>query len=386
MTTVKIFVGCYPSAYQMLKKMIITIAAVIGILVIGVFIFLQQPQFGDPPNGTQTASFVSSGQFTGEKFQNEGGITVSMNFLEMIKMMPEWLSGNGNKRPDWSIPVVMRDKEEFEHVSDTLSRVTWFGHSAFLLEIDGKKILIDPMLGPSPSPVGFVNKRFNDTLPISIADLPKIDAVLFSHDHYDHLDYGSVLELKDKVGHFFTPLGVGSHLKRWGIDENKITEFDWWQGTEFKGLHLVATPAQHFSGRGLGDRDKTLWCSWVIEGKTNKLFFSGDSGYFPGFKEIGEKFGPFDLCMVECGQYNELWHEIHMMPEETVQAHLDLKGNVLIPIHWGAFNLAFHGWTDSIERSTKAAKEKGVNVATPRIGESYVVNGEIPQTEWWVKK
>lgn len=364
--------------------MIIALAVFIGILVISLFIFLQQPQFGSPPNKAQTASFGISPEYTGKKFENKEGITTSMNILDGLKMMPEWLNGNGNKRPDWSIPVVKRTTEEFTTTSDTLTRVTWFGHSAFLLEMDGKKLLIDPMLGPSPSPVSFINKRFNDTLPISISNLPKIDAVLFSHDHYDHLDYTSVVQLKEKVDHFFTPLGVGSHLESWGVDKNKITELDWWQDTHFEGINLVLTPAQHFSGRSLGDRDKTLWGSWVIKGEKDKVFFSGDSGYFEGFKEISEAYGPFDLCMVECGQYNELWKEIHMMPEETVQAHIDLKGDVLIPIHWGAFNLAFHGWTESIERATKEAKKKGVTVATPRIGESYTINDKVPQTEWWV--
>lgn len=370
----------------MIKKMIIALVVFIGILVLGLLIFLQQPQFGNPPSGTQTASFAGSQRFTGEKFENKGGVTVNMSFGQMLKMMPEWLNSNGNKRPTWSIPIVQHKAEEFTQTSDTLTRVTWFGHSAFLLEIDGKKILLDPMLGPSPSPVSFINKRFNDTLPITIADLPHIDAVLFSHDHYDHLDYPSVVQLKEKVDRFYTPLGVGSHLEKWGVSKDKITELDWWKDADFEGIKLVLTPAQHFSGRSLSDRDKTLWGSWVIKGQKDNVFFSGDSGYFDGFKEIGEAYGPFDLCMVECGQYNELWKEIHMMPEETVQAHIDLKGNVLIPIHWGAFNLAFHGWTESIERAKKAALEKGVNLATPRIGESYVVQGEVPQTEWWVQQ
>lgn len=366
--------------------MLIALVAFIGILIIGLLIFLQQPQFGSPPGEAQTASFVGSPEYAGNKFENKGGVSVNLSFSQTLKFLPEWLNGGGNKRPEWSIPVVKREKEEFNTTSDTLTRVTWFGHSAFLLEIDGKKILIDPMLGPSPSPVSFISKRFNDTLPISIADLPQIDAVLFSHDHYDHLDYGSVVQLKDKVNHFFTPLGVGSHLERWGVKKEKITEMDWWQESDFKELKLVLTPAQHFSGRSLGDRDKTLWGSWVIRGQKDNLFFSGDSGYFDGFKEIGEAYGPFDFCMVECGQYNELWKEIHMMPEETVQAHLDLKGNVLMPIHWGAFNLAFHGWTESIERAKKAAASQNVTVATPRIGESYVIKGQVPQAEWWVKE
>jgi L-ascorbate metabolism protein UlaG (beta-lactamase superfamily) len=240
------------------------------------------------------------------------------------------------------------------------------------------------MLGQVASPVSFMGpERFNDKLPIALEDLPFIDAVLYSHDHYDHLDYGTVLKIKDKVGHWFTALGMGSHLKRWGVDSKKITELDWWQESEFMGLKLAATPARHFSGRGFGDRFKTFWNSWVVIGQHQKLYFSGDGGYSKGFKEIGDKYGPFDLCLIECGAYNEAWQDIHMMPEESAQACVDLQGRLMMPIHWGAFSLALHDWTDPVQRLSIKAEELGVKLVTPLIGEEVIVPVFLPNDAWW---
>lgn len=265
---------------------------------------------------------------------------------------------------------------------DTSVYVTWFGHSAVLLEIEGKRILLDPMLGPAASPVPFFAKRFAYRQPIDFAPLVKIDAVVISHDHYDHLDYGSIQKLNPNVGHFYVPLGVGGHLERWGVDSTKITELDWWESAERDGLTFTATPQRHFSGRGLIDRNSTLWASWVVAGASRKVYFSGDGGYGPHFEQIGQRFGPFDLAMVECGQYNVKWKDIHLLPEQTMQAFLDLKGEVLMPIHWGAFNLAVHPWTESVERLNRANKT-GVFIATPTIGTRYPVGTRQPTTNWW---
>ena len=362
----------------------IALLVTIGIVVIGVIVFIQQPQFGQPPKTVQLALDAEATNHNGKTFQNKDGITTTMNPFKALSLIPQWLRKDGDKVPAWSIPIKHRKKEEFESIPDSLVRLTWFGHSTFLLEMDGKRLLLDPMLGPRPSPLPFGSGRFNDTLPLAINDLPPIDAVIFSHDHYDHLDYPSVLQLKDKVGRFYVPLGLGSHLKKWGVTPDKITELDWWQEVEFDQLKFVCTPAQHFSGRSLNDRDKTLWSSWVISGTSANIFFSGDSGYFEGFKTIGEKYGPFDFVMMECGQYNELWQEIHMMPEETLQAFVDLNGKVLMPIHWGAFNLSLHRWTEPVERLLAAAQNTDATIATPMIGESIVINGTVPNKQWWV--
>ncbi len=215
-----------------------------------------------------------------------------------------------------------------------------------------------------------------------VDNLPLLDAVILSHDHYDHLDYETITELKDRVKHFYAPLGVGAHLEEWGVPGSAITEMDWWESTSHNGLELTLTPARHFSGRGFS-RFETLWGSWVIAGRDQKVFFNGDSGYFPGFKEIGEKYGPFDITLMECGAYNEKWAEIHMMPEETVQAHLDLNGEILLPIHWGKFNLSLHPWKEPVERMTQKAKELGVRVCTPEVGDVICIGSRVPSSRWW---
>ncbi|HAQ07839.1 MAG TPA: hypothetical protein DCR24_10060, partial [Bacillus bacterium] len=294
-----------------------------------------------------------------------------------------FIKGNRERKPRTQLP--MASFFPGSHVKGGNARITWFGHSAFLLEIEGKSILVDPMFGRAPSPFPmFGGKRYSGTLPFEIEEMPIIDAVLLSHDHYDHLDYGSIMKLKEKVKQYFVPLGVGSHLERWGVSSEKISEHDWWSDFSCGGLQFVCAPARHFSGRSLTDRDSTLWCSWVISGQHSKIYFSGDGGYGPHFKEIGEKYGPFDMTLMECGQYDERWAELHMMPEETVQAHIDVKGKVMIPVHWGAFTLSLHSWHDPVERAVKAANESGVEIATPRIGEPVTAGSERnPSSAWW---
>ncbi|WP_188499939.1 MBL fold metallo-hydrolase [Pontibacter amylolyticus] len=343
------------------------------------------PQFGGEAKGERLKLMQASPNYEDGIFHNPVPTNMDMGFGGIVKMINSRLfDKTENQAPDWQLPVEKLDPGRLASAQDTATVLTWFGHSTFLIELDGKRLLVDPMLGERASPLSFLGpKRFTDELPITIEDLPFIDAVLISHDHYDHLDYGSIKKLAEKTGHFYVALGVGAHLERWDIPAEKITELDWWDEAELAGITFVATPARHFSGRGISDRMKTLWTSWVIQGKNEKIFFSGDTGYFDGFKEIGERYGPFDITLLECGQYNELWQSIHMMPEETVQAHLDLKGKLMMPIHWGAFTLAMHSWTDPIERVTKKARELNVPTTTPRIGEPIILNRSIPKSQWW---
>jgi L-ascorbate metabolism protein UlaG (beta-lactamase superfamily) len=348
--------------------------------------FMQlSPQFGAEAKGQRLSQIEQSPNYHDGVFQNPVETNMDIGFRGYLKMINSRLfNKQADQEPDWYLPVEKIDPRKFDQQQDTATVLTWFGHSAFLIEIDGKRLLVDPMLGERASPISFLGpKRFNETLPIEIEDLPQIDAILISHDHYDHLDYGSIKKLEAKTGHFYVTLGVGAHLERWGVPASKITELDWWQEVKFKGLTFVATPARHFSGRGFSDRMKTLWASWVIQGRHDNIFFSGDTGYFDGFKEIGDRYGPFDVTLMECGQYNELWPNIHLMPEETVQAHIDLKGKLLMPIHWGAFALAMHSWTDPIERVTQRAKELRVPMTTPRIGEPIILERRIPMSNWW---
>jgi L-ascorbate metabolism protein UlaG (beta-lactamase superfamily) len=367
-----------------LKSMWIVIGVIVGMLAAGYLVVRYYPALGGHSTHTRRMEMNASKNRLNGKFVNQIPTLMEMNLRSTVKILIEFIKGNPNGKPASSIQTVpltpnhlMQDNEQ--------ATVTWFGHSAILLRLDGKTLFIDPMLGKSPSPFPlFGGRRYSKQLPIEIEELPAIDAVLLSHDHYDHLDYGSIKKLKDKVKQFFVPLGVGAHLIRWGVDPTKIREHDWWDELEFEGLTLASAPARHFSGRSVGDRDATLWCSWIIAGKQAKVFFSGDSGYGPHFREIGDKYGPFDLTLIECGQYDKRWSAIHMMPEETVQAHLDVRGEVMIPIHWGAFTLALHDWTDPVERAAKAAQERNAALATPRIGEVVRIGAaSFPAVAWW---
>ena len=262
--------------------------------------------------------------------------------------------------------------------------LVWFGHSSYLLIIEGRRILIDPVFSERASPWQFVGtKGYQYTNSYSIDDFPDIDLVIITHDHYDHLDYESILKLKSKAKHFCTALGVGAHLTAWGIDESKIMEFDWWEKkTALPGIELTATPARHFSGRGF-KRNQSLWTSFVLHTDHHHLFLGGDSGYDPAFKKIGEEFGPFDLAILECGQYNEQWPFIHMMPEQTVQAAIDLKAKILLPVHWGKFTLSLHPWHQPITRAVQHAKVLGFPTTTPKVGEVIDLKNTSLGSKWW---
>lgn len=365
----------------------ITFISLVSILFVIGFLFIQfSPQFGGESSDELKAEYSKYPYYSEGKFSNLIPTTMDMNTGKAIRMLPEFFKNDPARLPDFELPLEKRDSLEL--VQDSIpTRLVWFGHSAFLLQLDGKNILIDPMLGEVPAPNPLLGKkRFSKELPIEIEKLPKIDLILISHDHYDHLDYESIQKLKAKTAKYLVPLGVGAHFERWGVDRKDIEEFAWWEELELDSIRFAFTPSRHFSGRGLGNRFSTLWGSWVIQGTSDKLYFSGDSGYGPHFKEIGEKYGPFDFAMLECGQYNENWKEIHMMPEETAQSSLDLQANAFMPIHWGAFTLAMHSWTDPVERVMKRSNEIGANVFVPKIGEFIELSSETRITEtWWIK-
>jgi L-ascorbate metabolism protein UlaG (beta-lactamase superfamily) len=361
------------------KYMLISIVTIVVLFVLGVVLFLKfAPQIGQVPEGADLERIKKSPNHNGEIFINKVE-THEANFSEAMKTLPDFI-WNKNGSPEKPIST---DFDNSINSKDSSCYITWFGHSAFLLEIDEKRILIDPMLGNSASPIYVTTKRFPYTEPIDLSAIKDIDAVIISHDHYDHLDYPTIEKIKDEVGHFYTMLGVGSHLKRWGVPEEKITELDWWQSTNLADINLIATPSRHFSGRGFSDRNTTQWGSWIIKNENLNIYFSGDGGYGPHFKEIGEKYGPFDFAMLECGQYNEAWHDIHMIPEESVQAGIDVKAKLLMPIHWGAFQLSVHSWTDPITRFKAKAKELNAEVIHPEISKRFKLGEEFPKNEWW---
>ncbi|UOQ67407.1 MBL fold metallo-hydrolase [Hymenobacter volaticus] len=304
----------------------------------------------------------------------------------MVKVLWKFLfHKEPNARPLGPLPMQQLDSLSIVRKSPDLLRVTWFGHSASLVELAGKNILFDPMLSIDLGPSAWLTPpRYNATLPITPEQLPPIDAVLISHDHYDHLDYQTIRRIKSKVAHFYVPLGIGPHLRKWGVAPERITEMNWGDEAKLPGLTVVCTPSRHFSGRGLTNRNSTLWSSWVLKSDSKRVFYSGDGGYSPHFKAIGAAHGPFDLALIECGQYDQQWSQIHMMPEQSVQAAVDVRGKVMLPVHWAAFTEANHAWTDPIERATAAAMRLQMPVTTPRLGEPVVVgSGPLPSSPWW---
>lgn len=368
---------------KVVKRIGIGILLVILLLGVGITLFVSlAPQFGQAPKGADLNRIEQSKNYADGAFQNLIETSMDMELSKMPGLMKTFLNPPKGKNPMKPLPTKW---ERQPQQNDSLTYVTWFGHSAVLLELEGKVILLDPMLGPSSAPVSFMTQRFTYAEPIELDALPDIDAIIISHDHYDHLDYPTVVALKSKTKHFYTALGVGSHLKHWGVSEDKITELDWWQEADMEGVKITATPARHFSGRGILDRNKTQWASWCVRGTNSNIYFSGDGGYGPHFKEIGERMGPFDLAFIECGQYNKMWAAIHMMPEQSVDAGLDVKGAMLMPIHWGAFDLAPHVWQDPIVRFTAKAQSNQVPYITPYIGQRFSIEKDMPQPTWWTE-
>ena len=336
--------------------------------------------FGTRAKGPRLERVARSPQYADGRFVNT---LPALNMGMTWSSVKEWFFGDDTYRvPETPVPVVRRAAADFAAPAADL-RVTWLGHSSLLVELDGARILVDPVWSDhaSPGPL-FGVKRFHAP-PLPLEDLPPLDAVVISHDHYDHLDERTMKALAEHVPLFLVPLGVGAHLEYWGVPPERIVELDWWERADVGGVEVVCTPARHFSGRFLNDRNATLWASWAFLGAERRAFFSGDSALFPGFEEIGARLGPFDLAMIEVGAYNASWADVHMGPEQAVAAHQMVRGGLLVPVHWGTFNLAFHTWTEPAERVRVAAEQVGVPLALPRPGESITI-GDPPALEsWW---
>ncbi|MBA0052328.1 MBL fold metallo-hydrolase [Streptomyces sp. AJS327] len=341
--------------------------------------------FGAAPSGERLARIHASPQYDREAghFRNPvpdpAAPRPTGSPLRMIKA----LLGRAGRGPRGAIPLARPD---LSHPPATGLRLTWLGHSTVLAELDGRRVLFDPVWGERCSPFSFLGPRRFHPAPLPLAELAPLDAVVVSHDHYDHLDLPTVRELARGPVPFVVPLGVGGHLERWGVPPERVTELDWHESTELAGLRLTATPARHFCGRGPRDAQRVLWASWVVAGPRHRVFHSGDTGYFPGFAGIGEAHGPFDATMIQVGAYSEFWPDIHMTPEEGVRSHLDLSGaeGALLPIHWGTFNLAPHPWAEPAERMLPAAAEAGLRLAVPRPGEPFEPGApRLPDTAWW---
>lgn len=348
--------------------MFLTFGIILLVIISASFLISLHPVFGGKLKGISLSRIKLSPNFKNGIFQNMETTPMMTGDDSMLKTIRKFIAGTENGKPG-ILETVPLNIENFKKISSGIT-LTWFGHSTVLLNIDGITILTDPVFSNNASPVPFSNKSFKYSFDDYLNNLPELDIVLISHDHYDHLDFTTIKYLNSKTKRFYVPLGVEAHLIKWGIDKNKITVADWGDCFSDKsGIKFTATTARHFSGRGIINRNKTLWCSWVIESKTKKIFFGGDSGYGIHFSEIGKKHGPFDLTMLECGQYHKNWANIHSMPEQTIQSHIDLKGTNLLTTHWGKFKLSLHSWDDPIKRAKAEAARKEVDLLDVQIGE-----------------
>jgi L-ascorbate metabolism protein UlaG (beta-lactamase superfamily) len=294
-----------------------------------------------------------------------------------------FFGGSKDRRPKVPIPVLARTSADYEAPPVSGLRVTWLGHSTLLLEIDGQRVLVDPVWSERASPVSFAGpKRFYPS-PLPLAELPAVDVVLLSHDHADHFDPATLAYLIQRGDRFVAPLGVGARLIALGATESRIVELDWWDSTDVGSLSLTATPARHFSGRTLFDRDSTLWAGWVLDSPVHRVFYSGDTALDDALVEIGERLGPFDLTMIEIGAYDAMWADVHLGPEQAVRAHRLVRGEVMLPVHWGLFDLALHGWTEPIERALVAATAEDVRLVAPRPGEMIEPTLAGASSRWW---
>lgn len=333
---------------------------------------------GGTAQGSRLQRMIESPHFRDGKFHNED-VRDEASSLQLGPTTRDLVTGRVPRRPRRSVPLVQESTE----AADEGLFVTWFGHSSVLIEIDGVSVLVDPVWGERVSPSAHIGPKRLHPNPIELVDLPRIDAVVISHDHYDHLDEGTIRWLSAHTTcQFIVPLGVGAHLEAWGVADGRIEDLDWGDDTKIGGVQLVATQAQHFSGRGFS-RDGTQWASWVIAGPEHRVFYSGDGGYFGGFGAIGADHGPFDLTLVQVGAYGAGWPTIHMTPEQGVQTHLDVRGALLMPVHWCTFNLAFHAWSEPVERLVAEAERLDVPVCLPRPGQRIDVAAPPPVDPWW---
>ena len=336
---------------------------------------------GTAPSGERLKRIQHSPNYAGDTFQNPEPTDMVLKDASFFKMLRKFLNKSPNTVPPVPPPVIHTNIRSLE--AGDKPQIVWFGHSSYYILTKQASILVDPVFSGRASPIPGFAKAFPGSNIYGPEDFDQIDVLVLTHDHYDHLDYQTIQELAPKVGRFVTALGVGSHLEYWGIEPARIVELDLWESTEPKPhLQLTSVPGRHFSGRTF-KRNQTLWCGFVLNLEGYRLFLGGDSGYGEHFAEIGRRFGPFDLAFLECGQYGENWPDIHMLPEQTVQAAQDLGAKVLLPVHWAKFTLAFHDWNEPIKRVVKAAEKAHLCIVTPKIGEVVTLKERYPMNEWW---
>jgi L-ascorbate metabolism protein UlaG (beta-lactamase superfamily) len=350
-------------------------------LLLGIYFFVRQASFGRLPSGPRAERIGKSEFFRDGKFQNLSFTPELAEGVSYTKVFRKFFFGKGPRnKPPSPLPSVKTDLRSISPQADVL---VWFGHSSYFLQLDGKKILVDPVLSGHASPVTFTTPSFPGSDVFEPEDFPDIDLLVITHDHWDHLDFSTIGKLRPKVKKIITGLGTGEHLERWGFDRSLVEEMEWNQVLDAgSGFRFTAVPARHFSGRGL-KRNQAMWMSFALKTPSWNLFLGGDSGYDTHFLKAGKELGPFDLAILECGQYNEFWKYIHMMPEEVVQAAQDLGAKKLLPVHWGKFALSVHDWDEPIKRVTAEAEKRKMPVLHPRIGELVDLRSDGSYTKWW---
>jgi L-ascorbate metabolism protein UlaG (beta-lactamase superfamily) len=359
----------------------IVAACLFLILLTGIYTFLHLPPFGRLPTGKALDRIRSSAQYKNGQFHNLHFTPQLTDGVTMAGAVKEFFFGK-DRRNKPSSPLPSQKTNLFQPGADD-DLLVWFGHSSYYMQVAGKRFLIDPVLSGHASPVKFTTPAFKGADVYRPDDMPVIDYLLLTHDHYDHLDYDTLIALKGRVKKIITGLGVGAHLRRWGYDEDLITEMDWNEKLELGiGMTLHTVPARHFSGRSL-KRNTSLWLSFVLRSPKLQIFLGGDSGYDTHFRAIGQQFGTFDMAILENGQYNRHWKYIHLMPEETVQAAIDLNAKKILPVHWGKFSLSLHAWDEPIIRITQEAEKKGVAIFHPMIGEIVPLKEFKIFSRWW---
>ncbi len=356
-------------------------ALIILISITAIYLFMHTARFGAPPAGQRLRKIRHSLNYQNGQFQNLSDTPMLSEDGSYFKVLKEFLfDKTKNKKPSLTLPSVKTNLLNLEPYKNVL---VWFGHSSYFMQIDGKTILVDPVFSGNASPLRFTTKSFKGSDIYTTDDFPTIDYLFITHDHWDHLDYKTVLRLKSKIRKIITGLGVAAHLQSWGYDINIIEEKDWNEKVFLdEGFTVNTVPARHFSGRGF-KRNGSLWMSFILSTPSKRIFIGGDSGYDTHFKIAGDKFGPFDLAILEDGQYDKNWRYIHMTPEETVQASVDLRAKKLLPVHWSKFSLSVHAWNDPIIRIKKEADQRNVDLLHPMIGQKVDLDTEQVFDLWW---
>lgn len=365
---------------KLIKRMLLILAGIVALAIIAALVLIDFDSFGGKAAGDRRERIENSPNYQNGRFVNFEPTEV-LRDGSMWSSTREFFFGSERREPERPLPSVTPDLSDFLS-SDTALEIIWLGHSTVLMAIDGAVLLIDPVFEKNASTVAGIARRFQPS-PVPRENLPPIDAVIISHDHYDHLEMSTVRYFASKKTVFFVPLGVGAHLEAWGVPEQRIVELDWSQAHALGDLELVCTPARHFSGRSLTDRNQTLWCSWTILGPNHRVFYSGDTGPSEEFRNIGEELGPFDLTIVQIGAYGEDWPLIHLTPEQVVRVHQTVRGEKLLPVHWGTFDLSLHAWDEPIKGVAAEAAKAGVDLLTPLLGERVDIDRPFESRAWW---